>query len=91
MRPSFFYLSIFCLLLVINAGFFFEAGNAPNLAMQQMQQIADLTGLAEPSFTNEARYTRHPGQSDSLVPFMDHPGALEHFPSSAMLAAKRNQ
>ncbi len=33
----------------------------------------------------EARYTRHPSQSDYHAPFQDHPTAMEHFPSGALL------
>lgn len=31
----------------------------------------------------EARYTRHPAVSDGVVPFMDHPADIEHFPSGS--------
>lgn len=33
----------------------------------------------------EARYTRHPAMADRHAPFQDHPLALEHFPSGALL------
>ena len=32
----------------------------------------------------EARYARHPSQSDFHTPFQDHPASLEHFPAGAM-------
>ena len=31
----------------------------------------------------EAWYTRHPAVSDGVVPFMDHPADIEHFPSGS--------
>jgi hypothetical protein len=43
-------------------------------------------GLTDLCISTEARYTRHPSQSDPIVPFMDHPGAMEHFPSGSFWA-----
>jgi len=34
----------------------------------------------------EARYTRHPSQSDLHSAFQDHPMALEHFPSGSFVS-----
>lgn len=42
--------------------------------------------LTDPCISTEARYTRHPALSDEIVPFMDHPGAIEHFPSGSFWA-----
>ena len=42
-------------------------------------------GLSDLSLFTEARYTRHPSQADRHAPFQDHPAALEHFPSGALL------
>jgi hypothetical protein len=51
------------------------------------QPIIDITvsglGLTDIVIATEARYTRHPAVSDPLVPFMDHPGAVEHFPTGS--------
>ncbi len=44
-------------------------------------------GLSDLSLATEARYTRHPAVSDLVVPFMDHPGAIEHFPTGSFWAA----
>ena len=41
----------------------------------------ELTDLA--LFT-EARYTRHPSQTDLHSAFQDHPASLEHFPMGSM-------
>ena len=43
-------------------------------------------GLSDICVSTEARYTRHPAASDPVVPFMDHPGAIEHFPSGSFWA-----
>jgi hypothetical protein len=40
-------------------------------------------GLTDLCVSTEARYTRHPAVSDPVVPFMDHPGAVEHFPTGS--------
>lgn len=46
-------------------------------------------GLTDLCISTEARYTRHPAASDPVVPFMDHPGAVEHFPSGSFWAPPR--
>ena len=33
----------------------------------------------------EARYTRHPAVADRHTPFQEHPLALEHFPTGALI------
>ncbi len=43
-------------------------------------------GLTDLCLATEARYTRHPAVSDPMAPFMDHPGALEHFPTGSFWA-----
>ena len=43
-------------------------------------------GLTDLCLATEARYTRHPAVSDPVVPFMDHPGSFEHFPSGSFWA-----
>ncbi|MFA5081654.1 MAG: hypothetical protein WC474_03795 [Hydrogenophilaceae bacterium] len=42
-------------------------------------------GLTDLALFTEARYTRHPTQADRHAAFQDHPGALEHFPSGALM------
>ncbi len=42
-------------------------------------------GLTDLSLFTEARYTRHPTQADRHSPFQDHPAALDHFPTGALL------
>lgn len=52
-------------------------------------QIAGMLGLSDLALSTEARYTRHPAASDGVVPFMDHPGAIEHFPSGSFFRPVR--
>jgi len=42
--------------------------------------------LTDLSLWTEARYTRHPSQSDHFSPFQEFPGAGEHFPAGSILA-----
>lgn len=55
----------------------------------ETRKVVRVLGLADLAVSTEARYTRHPSLSDPLVPFMDHPGGLEHFPSGSFLAPVR--
>ncbi len=60
-----------------------QAGLARNAAL-----VASL-GLTDPALFTEARYTRHLSQADRHSAFQDHPGALEHFPSGALVPPSR--
>jgi hypothetical protein len=42
-------------------------------------------GLSDLVLATEARYTRHPALADRHSAFQDHPGALDHFPSAAVI------
>lgn len=50
------------------------------------KQIVRHFMLTDLSLWTEARYTRHPSQTDLFSPFQDFPGAMEHFPSGSILA-----
>ena len=50
------------------------------------QNIASRLGLTDFAIWTEARYTRHPSQTDFFSAFQDFPGALEHFPAGAIIA-----
>lgn len=47
-----------------------------------LQSVVASLGLSDLALSTEARYTRHPAVSDSVVVSMDHPGAIDHFPST---------
>ena len=48
-------------------------------------------GLTDLCVATEARYTRHPAISDPVAPRMDHPGAIEHFPTGSFWAPPEPQ
>jgi len=60
------------------------AGELP--ALRSLVSSLQLTDL---SLWTEARYTRHPSQTDLFTPFQDFPAALEHFPAGSILAPAR--
>ncbi len=59
-----------------------ESSSLP--AKTQLARELELTDLA---IWTEARYTRHPSQSDRFAPFQDFPSSLEHFPAGSIVAA----
>jgi hypothetical protein len=60
---------------------------APSLAAKAA--LVERLGLTDLALFTEARYTRHPSQSDRHAPFQDHPFAFEHFPTGSLLAPPR--
>lgn len=56
---------------------------------QKLQQVVHRLGLSDLALSTEARYTRHPATSDPVVVSMDHPGAIDHFPSTFFWAPVR--
>lgn len=89
MRPSHLLLLFLVLLACIDTGLYFHYRQARNrqLAAREINDItvAGLT-LTDLCISTEARYTRHPAVSDPIAPFMDHPGAIEHFPTGSFWA-----
>lgn len=62
-------------------------GRGAHDAELHMQQSAVARfGLTDLALSTEARYTRHPAVSDQLAVIMDHPGAIDHFPSTMFWA-----
>jgi hypothetical protein len=49
--------------------------------LKQLQSL-HVTDLC---LVTEARYTRHPAMADRHASFQEHPLALEHFPSGALI------
>lgn len=64
-----------------------RAGQEANFRM--LQEVVLCLGLSDLSLSTEARYTRHPAASDPVVVSMDHPGAIDHFPSTLFWAPVR--
>lgn len=58
-----------------------QGGGDSNLQPAQLRRL-QVTDLC---LATEARYTRHPAVADRHAPFQEHPLALEHFPSGALI------
>ena len=58
-------------------------------ADQQMKLVIQRLGLTDLCIATDARYIRHLSISDPVAPFMDHPGGIEHFPSSSVIVPVR--
>lgn len=54
-----------------------------------VQRVVANLALSDLALTTEARYTRHAAVSDAVVVGMDHPGGLDHFPSTLFFAPVR--
>ena len=48
-----------------------------------MRLVVYELGCSDLAISTEARYTRHPSVSDGVVPFMDHPADIDHFPTGS--------
>lgn len=56
-----------------------QAGHEQRRGLMKELQLTDLC------LVTEARYTRHPAMADLHAPLQEHPLALEHFPSGALI------
>lgn len=65
-----------------------RARHAP--AVQLVRGLVEQLQLTDLTLFTEARYTRHPSQADLHSAFMDHPLALEHFPSGSLIPPPRS-
>lgn len=80
---------LLCLFLVCLNLFFVKITGSLYLSPRKESVLSIVVSelhLTDPCISTEARYTRHPSVTDLLVPFMDHPGAIEHFPSGSFWA-----
>jgi len=76
-----------CLLLMI--GLFAESDRAVSGFDRTVRDLGEITSslkLTDISFSNDARYTRNPSQTDVFSAFQDYPGSIEHFPSGSVIA-----
>lgn len=94
MRPSKILLIIIILLAITDAGLYFHTVRVTSIRKSDYE-VQSITvsglGLTDLAVATEARYTRHPSISDLMAPFMDHPGAIEHFPTGSFWAAPPKQ
>ena len=54
--------------------------------MQAKRALVSRLGLTDLAIWTEARYTRHPSQTDFFSAFQDFPGSLDHFPAGSIMA-----
>lgn len=86
MRPASILLAIVTLILAADLLLlvaFTELRQQNASANLVMAALVKEYGLSDLAVATEARYTRHPAVSDPMAPFMDHPGAIEHFPTGS--------
>lgn len=86
MRPCiYFFIAVICCLavqLAVLRGAEHRAESAVS-AEQQMQGLIARFGLSDLCIATDARYIRHLSVTDRLAPYMDHPGAIEYFPTGS--------
>ena len=79
-------------LLVLVAFFFY--GQTKSRAdlhgpVKAKQELVSRLGLTDFAIWTEARYTRHPSQTDFFSPFQDFPSSPDHFPVGSIIAPVR--
>ncbi len=86
MRPST-KLFIFLLFLLFIDGILYLHAGRLDSELEEAAAVQEIAvgglGLTDLCIATEARYTRNPAVSDPVAPFMDHPGAIEHFPTGS--------
>lgn len=89
LRPLHILVVLLCVFGLVHAVLYFQ-GRGAGIRRQNNAAIWDIVtsalGLTDLCVATEARYTRHPAVSDPMAPFMDHPGAIEHFPTGSFWA-----
>ena len=89
MRPAYLFFLIILLVLATDA-VILDHVRARQKLYRDSSHLSNIVtaglGLTDLCLSTEARYTRHPAVSDPMAPFMDHPGAIEHFPSGSFWA-----
>jgi hypothetical protein len=61
------------------------AARAAGPSLREEALLVRRLGLSDLCLSTEANYTRHLSLADFHTAFQDHPLALEHFPSGALL------
>ena len=54
--------------------------------LQAKRALVSSLGLTDLAIWTEARYTRHPSQTDFFTAFQDFPGSPDHFPAGSLMA-----
>jgi hypothetical protein len=92
MRPSIYLLGVVLVLATIAGGLAQTSASKRRTQEENvllLQRVVFHLGLSDLALSTEARYTRHPAISDAVVVSMDHPGAIDHFPSTFFWAPLR--
>jgi len=84
------FIAITLLEIGLGAMLFISGQSAVRAALSQQigpkQQLVKFFDLTDLSIWTEARYTRHPSQTDFFTPFQDSPSSLEHFPAGSIIS-----
>jgi hypothetical protein len=56
------------------------------IELDAQKELVSHLRLTDFSIWTEARYTRHPSQTDFFSPFQDFPSSFEHFPAGSVIA-----
>jgi len=56
------------------------------IALNGQKELVHRLQLTDFAIWTEARYTRHPSQTDFFSPFQDFPSSFEHFPAGSVIA-----
>ncbi len=87
-RPSTLLFAVLALALLLFLASLVDAGlrsRAAAPALEARRALAAGFELTDLALFTEARYTRHLTQADRHSAFQDHPLALDHFPSGALV------
>jgi hypothetical protein len=94
MRPVQIFILIISFLLVLDTALYLRVLFLQEAVQRSAAPLNNIVtaglGLTDLCLATEARYTRHPAVSDPLTPFMDHPGAIEHFPTGSFWAVPQD-
>lgn len=88
MRPCHGLIVLLLLVTVYFTSIVFDINNRRMLENEKivvLQGVVSFLGISDLALSTEARYLRHAVVSDPLVPWMDHPCSIEHFPSSLII------
>ena len=54
--------------------------------LEGRKELVHFLRLTDFAIWTEARYTRHPSQTDFFSPFQEFPASFEHFPAGSVVA-----
>jgi hypothetical protein len=86
MRPCLYFFIVLICCLAAQLVVLQEVQRRAESALSDEQQMLNLSarfGLTDLCVATDARYIRHLSVTDPLAPYMDHPGAIEYFPTGS--------